>query len=167
MSFKILSLNFLIVFIFPVCIAVPQQIGLNYGKDESEMVVTWADTATKSTAQECLFGTSPDSLIVSAAAFGSTYTIDSYTSPMLYKATMFKLIQGNKLYYYKIGSAVDGYSSVYSFKSHPGIGVGNITFHFLGDPGQTENSVNTMQEILDAENALTTLSGGIVSMGGM
>ena len=47
-----------------------------------------------------------------------------------------------------------------------GIGISNVTVHFIGDPGQTVDTIETFQEILDNENALQTLSGGVVCVGG-
>jgi hypothetical protein len=115
----------------------------------------------------CQFGLSPDNLDMKAVAVGSTYTISRYTSPMLFKATMTGLIEGNKQYFYRVGSDTTGYSEVFSFKSNPGVGKGPITFHVMGDLGQTGNSQETLEEILADEGALGagTLSGGIVSMG--
>ena len=41
-----------------------------------------------------------------------------------------------------------------------------VRFHLLGDVGQTTNSQNSFQEILDQElNAEGVMSGGIVNMG--
>ena len=41
-----------------------------------------------------------------------------------------------------------------------------VRFHLLGDVGQTTNSQNSFQEILDQElNAVGVMSGGIVNMG--
>jgi len=72
---------------------------------------------------------------------------------------------GNSIYFYRVGSDSTGYSEVFSFKSHPGDSKKSITFHLIGDLGQTENSMNTLLQLNDNDAALTTLSGGIVSMG--
>lgn len=142
----------------------PEQISLTYGQDPTQMVVSFALNSTD-TDGIILWGTDPKVLRYKVIATGSTYAIDNYTSPMLYKGLITGLNSGNSKYWYKVGTQTDGYSTVRSFKSHPGVGVPNVTLHFIGDPGQTVNSVNTFHEILECENDLTTLSGGIVSMG--
>ena len=145
----------------------PEQISLNYGVKATEIVVSWALVNTTDTSATCWYGTSKDNLQYSVPATGSTYSMDSYTSPMLYFASIPDAAVGNKLYYYKVGSDATGiYSDVMSFKSHPGVGVNKpMTLHVVGDPGQTENTVNTFQEILDNEAALSTLSGGVIVLG--
>lgn len=144
--------------------SVPEQIGLNYGKDSSEMVASWAvwDGAAEGIVQ---YGLSPDNLNLTASTTGASYTMLGYTSPLIYKAVMSDLNDGNQKYFYRVGSDSSGFSDVFSFKSHPGSSKSPITFHIIGDLGQTENSANTLYQINDNEAALTTLSGGIISMG--
>lgn len=142
----------------------PEQLGLNYGQDSTEMVASWAMWNGEEVG-EVQYGTSPDNLNMSALTTGSAYTIKSYTSPFIYKAVLTGLEPGNQPYYYRVGSEASGYSEVYSFKSHPGSSRSSITFHVIGDLGQTENSMNTLLQLNENEAALATLSGGIVSMG--
>jgi len=129
------------------------------------MVVTWASATGSATGASCKYGTSASALTNVATATGATYTLSKYTSPMLYKATLTHLIEGNKIYYYQCGSSTSGFSNILSFKSHPGVGSEGVTFHIIGDLGQTTNSETTLQELLDNEKALTGPSGGIISMG--
>lgn len=68
----------------------PEQIILNYGKDSTEMVVTWADN--NSYNGECIFGTSSESLTVVVEASKNQYTMSAYTSPYLYKAVITGII---------------------------------------------------------------------------
>jgi hypothetical protein len=144
---------------------VPEQIGLNYGQTSGEMVASWAAWGGEKTG-EVQYGYSSDNLNMTASTTGSTYTLKDYTSPFLYKAVMTGLQGGNHIYYYRVGSDETGYSDVHSFKSHPGSSKESITFHVLGDLGQTQNSANTLYQINDNEAALgTALSGGIVCMG--
>lgn len=49
--------------------------------------------------------------------------------------------------------------SVLLFREKP------VTFHLLGDVGQTTNSVSTLQQILDIDGLLDSFSAGIVNMG--
>lgn len=141
-----------------------EQISLGYAADPSQIYVTFA-AVTEETTAVVKYGTSPDQLNQSVTLSGSTYTMLKYTSPMLFKGVLPNLKSGNKLYYYSIGSDALGYSPVNYFKTHPGIGTNDVTFHIFGDLGQTENSVETLDELNSFENNLSTPSGGIVSMG--
>ena len=123
------------------------------------MVLTWAEFKTSDNEHTVIYGKSSDDLNLSTKGSGSTYSIGDYDSPMLYKTTLTELEVGNVQYYYKINSAA-GFSELMSFKTHPGIGVDDVTVHFIGDIGQTMNSQNTLQQVLDLDSALTGLSGG-------
>jgi hypothetical protein len=101
---------------------------------------------------------------MSAATTAESYTVLSYTSPSLYTATLTNLPTGNKEYFYSCGSDQLGYSPVQSFKTHPGM-VEDVTFFVLGDVGQTSNSANTINELVEYEALLSSSSGGIISMG--
>lgn len=142
----------------------PEQIGLNYGQDSSEMVASWAalDGEEIGVVQ---YGISMENLNMTSSTTGSSYTLKDYTSPLIYKAVLTGLQAGNQVYYYRVGSDATGYSEVFSFKSHPGASKEPITFHVIGDLGQTENSANTLYQVNDNEAALDTMSGGIISMG--
>lgn len=87
-----------------------------------------------------------------------------YSSPNLYTSVLKDLPVGNEEYFYTCGSSKLGYSTVQSFKTHPGL-IEDVTFFILGDVGQTSNSVNTINELVAYEELLTSKSGGIVSMG--
>jgi hypothetical protein len=99
-----------------------------------------------------------------ASTTHTAYTVASYSSPSLYTATLRDLPTGNKEYFYSCGSSSLGYSPVHSFKTHPGL-VEDVTFFVLGDVGQTSNSENTMNELVEYEALLSSKSGGIISMG--
>lgn len=143
----------------------PEQVGLNYGSTPSEMVATWAITSGSLTDGRVEYGTSATALTNIAYATATTYSARTYSSPTLYKATMTGLEAGNAWYYYRVGSPSAGYSTVYKFKSNPGVNATGVTFHIMGDPGQTENSLATFQELLTKEHSLTGPSGGIINMG--
>lgn len=100
----------------------------------------------------------------SAPTSSTSYTVLSYNSPSLYTATLGDLPTGNNQYFYSCGSSSLGYSPVQSFKTHPGL-VDDVTFFVLGDVGQTSNSENTLNELVQYEQLLTSKSGGIISMG--
>jgi hypothetical protein len=163
----VFSLVILLTFLCSFLYSLPEQIGLNYGSLTSQMVITWADF-DKSATENCgiiEFGLSKDQLINSVKATGQTYTYQIYKSPMLYKAEIDGLMEGNKIYYYRVGSTKGIYSDIFSFKTHPGIGMDGVTFHMLGDVGQTVNSNSTYLEILENQQDIKGLSGGIISMG--
>jgi acid phosphatase type 7 len=142
-----------------------EQIKLNYDASTSHMVVTFADVNSKETTAYVRYGTDENKLDQTATAVGSTYTLGSYTSPMLFKATLVDLVEGNQIYYYSVGSDTLGYSDVMSFKSHPGVAVDDVTFFVIGDLGQTSNSETTLAELIETESGLTSLSGGIINAG--
>jgi len=153
----------------------PEQIHMSFTSSPSEMIVQWAVVGGPSDGCVVEWGLEQSRLTNSAKASGATYSLSnhgypSYTSPMLYKAKMTGLHEGNSVYYYRVGCG-STFSSTYSFKTHPGVGknVGKpVTFHIIGDLGQTVNSQNTLKELIDNEKALTGggfLSGGIISMG--
>ena len=116
----------------------------------------------------CYFGDNVNSLTSKVVATGTSYIIGSYKSPVLYQCDSKTLESGNKPYYYQVKCS-DGksLSTVNSFKSHPGIGILDqpVTWHIFGDLGNTDNSVNTITEVVNNENDLTNLSGGIISLG--
>lgn len=142
-----------------------EQIKLNYDETTTNMVVTFAGTDTEDTTAYVRFGTDANNLDQIATATGSTYSLHSYTSPMLYKATLEGLEEGNHQYFYSVGSDDLGYSDVMTFKSHPGVSVEDVTFYVIGDLGQTSNSETTLAELMETESRLTTPSGGIISAG--
>lgn len=148
-----------------ICSAIPSQIALTYGTTADQMVVTWAATSSSSDIK-VQFGKSADDLSSTIESSISSYEYSQYASPFLYTAVLSGLEIGNKVYYYRVGSVDEGYSETFSFKTNPGVGAGGVTFHLLGDVGQTpDNSLNSMKEIVDNENELSGFSAGIVSMG--
>lgn len=144
----------------------PSQVQLQYTGKGSEAVVTYAVVGGEaSQSNACKASTSP--ALSSPATFAgaaSTYTISSYISPLLVRCTLTGLKPGNVKYYYRVGSAECGYSSIYSFRSPPADGSA-VTFHVIGDLGRTSNSNSTLFEVLDNDSALDTSSGGIISLG--
>ena len=101
---------------------------------------------------------------MTAPTTSTSYEVLNYDSPSLYTSILKGLPVGNEEYFYSCGSSKLGYSPVQSFKTHPGL-VDDVTFFILGDVGQTSNSVNTIDELVQYEALLTSKSGGIVSMG--
>jgi len=156
--------DMLLLCIVGAALSIPTQISLTYGSSPEEMVISWAETVN-STDSVVQYGESIDELTRYVQPSVTNYQYLTYTSPFLYTAVVTDLLVGNKVYYYKIGSEKEGYSDVYNFKSHPGLLVEGVTFHILGDVGQTtDNSVNTMKQIVDDE-VRAEISGGVLMMG--
>lgn len=141
-----------------------EQMGLNYGDSMGEMMVTFASFSAQDETAVCNYGTDANDLSMSAPTTSSTYSVLTYTSPSLYTAILKDLPTGNKEIFYSCGSSSLGFSEVQSFKTHPGL-VDDVTFFVVGDVGQTSNSVNTFNELLEYEALLSSASGGIISMG--
>jgi len=144
----------------------PSQIQIQLTGVGSEAVIRYAVVGGKSTDSNVCSVSVSSSLASAAVSTGttSTYTISSYTSPLLVQCKLTGLTQGGVRYYYKVGSEDCGYSELYSFKSAPAHDAA-VTFHVVGDLGQTVNSNNTLLELADNDAALSTSSGGIMSMG--
>lgn len=141
-----------------------EQVQLTYDVNPENVFVTFAAWSNESHAT-IHYGVEEDKLVHQLVVPGSKYTLNGYTSPMLYRGQLSNLKAGNKKYFYKTGSPALGYSPVKSFKTHPGVGVNDVTFHIFGDLGQTENSVATLDELIQYEANLASHSGGIISMG--
>ena len=140
-----------------------EQVTLSYDSNPANVMFSFAAFSDKANAQ-IQWGTDAQKLTNYVDVSGSKYNLNNYTSPMIYKGTASNLPVGNQVIYYRVGSDVLGWSEVTSFKTHPGIGVEDVTFQIFGDLGQTENSENTLTELIQYEKA-TKRSGGIISMG--
>eukprot|EP00598_Pedospumella_elongata_P003477 CAMPEP_0184986014 /NCGR_PEP_ID=MMETSP1098-20130426/15281_1 /TAXON_ID=89044 /ORGANISM="Spumella elongata, Strain CCAP 955/1" /LENGTH=341 /DNA_ID=CAMNT_0027510165 /DNA_START=27 /DNA_END=1049 /DNA_ORIENTATION=+ len=141
-----------------------EQVALTYDSNPANLFVSFAAFSDEQTAK-VLYGLSPNKLTESFEVSGSKYTNNGVTSPMLYRGQITNLQPGNKRYFYSVGSDALGFSPVQSFKTHPGVGTKDVTFHIFGDLGQTNNSVATLNELIAYEAALRGPSGGIVSTG--
>jgi hypothetical protein len=141
-----------------------EQITLSYDTDPTKAMISFA-AWTNETQAQVWWGTDKYNLTHYINVKGSTYTLNGYTSPMLFKGTLTNLTPGNTVYYYSAGSETLGWAEENFFKTHPGIGVEDVTFHVFGDLGQTENSASTLNELVSYESDLQSKSGGIVSMG--
>lgn len=144
------------------------QIGLTFGKNAGDMIVTWASDIN-STDFRVFYGLDSNASDHNRRPqriqqYKYNSSLGNYTSPYLYQAKIGNLSVGNVLYYYRIGSASTGYSQTYSFKSNAGVGV-PVTFHVVGDVGQNVNSITTFNEMYACEKDLVGLSGGVVFNG--
>jgi hypothetical protein len=141
-----------------------EQVTLSFDTDPSKLMFSFAAWSNETSAQ-IWWGTDKYNLTHYVNAKGSQYTLNGYTSPMIYKGTVTNLVPGNNMYYYSVGSDALGWAEMNYFKSHPGVGVEDVTFHIFGDLGQTDNSNNTLHELISYEKSLKSKSGGIISMG--
>jgi phosphodiesterase/alkaline phosphatase D-like protein len=117
-----------------------------YFSFRSQMTVAWATECAS--AAEVQWGPAADSLPANAEANTTSYKFGSYASPYLHSATMTGLKPATA-YFYKVGGASSGYSAVFNFTSHPGVGA-DMPFYFalVGDLGTTSNSKGTLDHIL-------------------
>ena len=117
------------------------------------MMISWATECKAGSSVQ--YGDSPSSLTKTVLGpAGSTYTLGQYTSPYLYHVPLTDLTP-NTQYYYTVGDAASGFSAALSFWSHPGVGVGvtapdgsPFTVAVIGDLGQTNNSLSTVEHVL-------------------
>jgi len=129
------------------------------------MVVQWstADSVNQPVVQ---YGTSADQLSLSSSAKTEQYNCLQYSSPQLHHAVISDL-SPSTTYYYRVGDAAsNSWSDVRSFTTGKIVGDNiPVTFAILGDLGQTSNSNNTIQHILnnDIDNIDTILHVGDMS----
>ena len=148
---------------------IPSEISLTYDTDPTVMIVMWTlpnDGTSPNSIVE--FGDSKNNLLNNVTGQRNSYSMNGYTSPYIYTARLTGLVQGNKIYYYRIKAAnMDAYSETFTFESHPGIGpllnsAGKqrpLIFHVIGDLGQTDNSINTLNELYQQQSLISTASG--------
>eukprot|EP00428_Durinskia_dybowskii_P067947 CAMPEP_0170369172 /NCGR_PEP_ID=MMETSP0117_2-20130122/7843_1 /TAXON_ID=400756 /ORGANISM="Durinskia baltica, Strain CSIRO CS-38" /LENGTH=459 /DNA_ID=CAMNT_0010623877 /DNA_START=1 /DNA_END=1380 /DNA_ORIENTATION=+ len=141
-----------------------EQMTLSFDSDPSKLMFSFAAFSNETNAQ-FWWGTDKYNFNNYVNVTGIQYNLNGYTSPMIYKGTITGLTPGNTIYYYSGGSDALGWSDENYFKTHPGVGVEDVTFHVFGDLGQTENSANTLNELIAYEKALSSKTGGILSMG--
>ena len=99
------------------------------------------------------YGLTPACGSTATGAAPTQYTSLGYTSPYLHHVTLTGLGL-NTLYYYTVGDATSGASTVRNFTSHPGVGAAvtasdgsPFVMALIGDAGQTDNTASTFNHI--------------------
>lgn len=99
----------------------PQEIHLSLTADTTQMLAMWSQVALLSNAQ-VQWGTSSGSYQWSAAAVSHNYTVDSWVGPWtsmnIYEGVMTSLTPSTQ-YFYRVGSATNGWSQEFAFTSSP------------------------------------------------
>ena len=97
-----------------------------------------------------LYGTKATSLVSISQGDYSCYTADEYQSGALHHVTLGLGPEGplkaNTQYFYQVGDAQLGLSDLYSFITPPEVGANSLPYRLglIGDLGQTENSMDTL-----------------------
>lgn len=137
-----------------------EQFFVNFYDFPDELVVSWASGSSEATVE---YGTTP-SLGSTATGNSTRYTFHlNYTSPYIHHAVLSGLAT-KTTYFYRVGGADCGFSSVFSVTTHPGVGAGVVPLKFaiIGDLGQTNNSNATLAHIAASPDAFT----GVIIWGG-
>lgn len=141
----------------------PEQFWVNYMNAPDEMAVSWATACdAPSTVQ---YGLSPNALTFTEMGGSSQYTFaaSGYVSPYLHHALLENL-PTNTQYFYRVGSDESGWSPVFNFTSHPGVGPDMpMLFGLIGDLGQTVNSQSTLQHVIANPNIHAIVHAGDLS----
>lgn len=121
------------------------------------MMVGWATTCQTDSILQ--FGLSADALTKSVNGSSASYSLKggSYVSPYIHHALMTGLPANTRIFY-QVGSPSAGWSAVQNVTSHPGVGIFPVRFGVVGDLGQTDNSANTIQHLM--QGASSSASGG-------
>jgi hypothetical protein len=115
-------------------------------------VISYVTTQYFDSAVE--YGFSPDNLSSNVAGTPQNYTFGlDYTSPWLHHLTLDGLKPETR-YFYRVGTAASGLSSVRSFVTPPAPSAAAFPLKWavMGDLGQTTNSNSTVQHILGRTN---------------
>lgn len=97
-----------------------------------------------------LYGTKATSLVSISQGDYSCYTADEYQSGALHHVTLGLGPEGplkaNTQYFYQVGDAQLALSDLYSFITPPEVGANSLPYRLgvIGDLGQTENSMDTL-----------------------
>ncbi len=95
-----------------------------------------------------LYGTNSSSLLRTGQGEYSCYTADEYQSGALHHVTLGLGPEGplraNTQYFYQVGDPQLALSELYSFTTPPEAGVFPYRLGLIGDLGQTENSMDTL-----------------------
>lgn len=123
-----------------------------------QMQVSWTTSCKAGAVVN--YGTSKSLGSSTTGAAPTTYSSPGYTSPYLYHVVLSGLTP-NSTYYYTVGDATSGVSSIMTFDSHPGADIGaknvdgsDITFGIIGDLGGWGGGVGGRMEEMHADRRL-------------
>ena len=127
------------------------------------MTLSWL-TAASSANTTCVYGTSPTTMTSTATgAPGKSYATLGYKSPFIHNVRLSGLALSTT-YSYKCGDDTTGWTNTATFTSSPGVGPKiPYTFGVVGDLGQTNYSLATMQHMLAAPHIDSVFITGDIS----
>jgi hypothetical protein len=130
----------------------PEAFFVNYLNLDSQMVVSWSTNCSASTVVS--YGYTANGLNLKVAGNSTQYNFQpssgsAYTSPYLHHAVLTGLPLNTRVFY-QVGGDNSGYSGTMNFTSARGPALNSAFFAFVGDLGQTSNSVDTLNHIISA-----------------
>lgn len=167
-------------FCFLGCIAAtgPEQVFVNYGNRTDQMFISWLNTVNSAASVQ--YGLQSKQYTWSASSTSGNYSVAFYTSGFIHHAELTGLVllgfissfsrkfaaglKAGQVYYYRVGDDVAGWSQEYNFTAHPGVGPSmTAVFALIGDLGQTEYSLTTIDHIQQRPDILSIIHVGDLS----
>ena len=122
-------------FLAAIVCAKPSQVFVNWGNSSSEAVVTWTDSDVDAERDLVQWSLTPDfaapvssgpaqllSYATPPGGKGIFGPLPAYTSGVIHRAPLAALPTGAATVHYRIGSTIEGWKFISSFRSHPGVG---------------------------------------------
>ena len=134
---------------------VPQQVRLSFGEDPTRMMrIVW-QTSAAPRARLVEYGET-DQLGLVATATRATY---AYETGNISEATLYRL-KPDTTYFYRVGSATDGYSPIRKFRT-ASVNPSEFIFTAYGDHGISPESVKNVENVVFEKPAFHLLLGDI------
>lgn len=125
----------------------PEQQWVAYGATPDAMTLSWITSAANASTT-CVYGVAPAMGTVASGAPGKSYATLGYESGFIHIVRIKGLALATT-YAYKCGDDATGWTVPATFTSSPGVGADiPYTFGVVGDLGQTNFSLATMQHLL-------------------
>lgn len=141
-----------------------EQVSVHLGDSPSTSLnFNWAATAACKPNPETArveYGPSADNITQTAPGTQHQYTLDTYTSPYLFNASVVGLPL-NAPVWYRVGDDSCGFSCAISTSPAIPAGGSGARLALFGDVGTTDNSVSTLSGVL-AAHRLTPFTAGIL-----
>jgi hypothetical protein len=140
-----------------------EQVSVHLGSSPStSLTFNWAATsaACKPNPESARveYGPSIDNMTQSAPGTQHRYTLDTYTSPYLFNASVTGL-PVHELVWYRVGDDSCGFSCAVSTSTAIPAGGSGARLAIFGDVGTTDNSVSTLSGVLAAHKETPFVAG--------
>ncbi|KAK9715144.1 hypothetical protein RND81_06G145900 [Saponaria officinalis] len=148
------------LFASPLGYNAPQQVHITQGDyDGKAVIISWL-TANEPGNAMVYYGTSANKLSFTAKATVNSYSFKDYKSGYIHHCLVDNL-QYNTKYYYKIMGSGSS-SRQFWFQTPPKIGPdSSYTFGIIGDLGQTNHSLSTLQHYMESEGQSVLFVGDL------